>query len=196
MKRKHRVVSKKRRIQNKKYKKTSRLKKASRKHSSARRKKTLLRRKRGTPINPRIAWGLGLMRREGRSASQAARMLRMKLATFLKGAGRFVYRSGRGKPWKVRSEDQLAFDMEVLTPQGRVTVTVRNSRERRLLHAYETALRMFRGAEDGALEELKRFENKSVGGQVLVTDMNQIIELEGADLVDFDSLYTSPGGRL
>jgi hypothetical protein len=135
------------------------------------------------------------MRREGIFASFAARQERMKLDTFRKGAGKFLYRSGPSKPWKARSEDQLTFSMEVLTRQGRVSVIVRGSRERRLLHEYENALRMFRGAEDGAQAELKKFEGKSVGGHILITDMKQIIELEEADLVDFENLYSSPGGR-
>lgn len=135
------------------------------------------------------------MRREGVSASEAAHDQGIKLKTFVKGAGRSLYRSGRGKPWKARSEDQLRFSMSVLTPKGRVAVIVRNSRERKLLHDYETAVNMFRGAEDGADEELKKFAGKRVGGHELVTDTNVLIELEEADELDFDSLYTPPGGK-
>jgi hypothetical protein len=74
----------------------------------------------------------------------------MKLETFRKGAGRFLYRSGRGKPWKARSEDQLRFSMTVLTSRGPLDVVVSNSRERKLLSQYNFALRMFRAGEDGA----------------------------------------------
>ena len=147
------------------------------------------------PIDPRVARGLGVMRREGVSASEAARLQRMKLSTFRKGAGRFLYRSGPGKPWKARTEDQLAFSMEMLTRQGRISVIIHNSRERRLLHDYENALRMFRGAEDGAEAELKKFDGKTVGGYELITDTKLLIELEEADQLDFESLYPSFGGR-
>jgi hypothetical protein len=197
MRRKHLTKpSTKRKLRRKKKPKVRPSTRLARKRQSYRRKKPLVSRKRKIPGDPRIARALGKMRREGISASQAARQERMKLGTLRKGAGRFLYRSGPGKPWKARSEDQLAFSMEVLTAQGRVTVIVRNSRERRLLHRYENALRMFRGAEDGAEAELQKFQGKSVGGHVLLTNVKQIIELEQADLVDVENLYSPSRGRL
>jgi hypothetical protein len=135
------------------------------------------------------------MRRERVSASVAAKREGMKLNTFRKGAGRSLYRPGLGKPWKARSEDQLRFSMSVLTPKGRVDVIVRNSRERKLLHDYESAVNMFRGAEDGAEEELKKFVGKTVGGHELITDIRVLIELEEADELDFESLYSPVGGK-
>jgi hypothetical protein len=184
-----------RNAQSKKRSRITRLKPSSRKHTPVRRKKLVTVRRRRAITDPRIARGLGIMRREGVSASEAAHDQGIKLKTFVKGAGRSLYRSGRGKPWKARSEDQLRFSMSVLTPKGRVAVIVRNSRERKLLHDYETAVNMFRGAEDGADEELKKFAGKRVGGHELVTDTNVLIELEEADELDFDSLYTPPGGK-
>jgi len=135
------------------------------------------------------------MRRLGISASEAAHRQRMKLATLLKGAGRFLYRSGPGKPWKARDKDQLSFSMEVLTPQGRISVIVRNSHERKLLHDYENALRRFRGAEPGAEAALKKFKGKTVGGYQLIADTKLLIELEEAGQLDFENLYSSFGGR-
>lgn len=135
------------------------------------------------------------MRREGISASEVARHERMKLKTFRERAGRYLYRSGPGKPWKARGEDQLAVSMSVLTSQGRVDVVVRNSRERRLLHQYESALRAFRAGEDGAEEALTAFEGQSVGGHRLITDPSLVIQLEEAGQLDFDNLYTSFGAR-
>jgi hypothetical protein len=119
----------------------------------------------------------------------------MKLKTFRKGAGRFLFRSGPGKPWKARNEDQLSFSMTVLTRKGRVDVIVRSTRERKLLYEYESAVRMFRAAEDGAEDELKKFEGKTVGGYELITDIKQLIELEEADELDFESLYSPIGAR-
>ena len=147
------------------------------------------------PTDPRVARGLGLMRREGVSASEAARREGMKLSTFLKSAGRYLYSSGPGKPWKARNEDELSFSMEVLTRKGRISVILRNSRERRLLHDYENAVRMFRGAEDGAEAELKKFKGKTVGGYALITDTKLLIELEEANELDFESLYSSFRGQ-
>jgi hypothetical protein len=119
----------------------------------------------------------------------------MKLDTFRRGAGRFLYRFGPSKPWKARDEDQLSFSMEVLTSHGRISVVVRTSRERRLLHDYENALRMLRGAEDGAEAELKRYTGKTVGGYELITDTKLLIELEEAGQLDFENLYSSFGRR-
>lgn len=147
------------------------------------------------PTDPRVARALGSMRREGLSASKAARHEGMKLNTFRKGAGRFLSRTGPGKPWKARSEDQLRFSMSVLTPKGRVEVIVRNSRERKLLHDYESAVRMFRATEDGAEEELKKFAGKKISGHELITDVKLLIELEEAAELDFESLYSPFGGK-
>ena len=85
--------------------------------------------------------------------------------------------------------------MRILTPKGTVYEVVRGSRERTLNARYEIALRSFRAGEDGAVEELKNFEGLTVGGHVLVTDLNQLIQLEEAGKLDFDALYYSVGGR-
>jgi hypothetical protein len=195
LKRKNRKSPKKHKVHNQKRTRITRSRKAVRKHGRVRRKKLVAVRRRLVITDPRVARGLGVMRREGISASEAAKRGRMKLRTFRKGAGRFLFRSGSGKPWKARSEDQLRFSMSVLTPKGRVAVIVRNSRERKLLHDYEIAVNMFRGAEDRADEELKKFAGKRVGGHELVTDINVLIELEEADELDSDSFYTPPGGK-
>jgi len=135
------------------------------------------------------------MRREGASASKAAQREKIKLATFRKGAGRFLFRSGRGKPWKARSEDQLRFSMTVLTSRGPLDVIVSNSRERKRLSDYNFALRMFRAGEDGAEAALKAFEGKRVGGHVLITDIKLLIELEEAGQLDFEGFYVAIGSR-
>jgi hypothetical protein len=119
----------------------------------------------------------------------------MKLETFRKGAGRFLYRSGPGKPWKARSEDQLRFSMTVLTSRGPLDVNVSNSRERKLLSQYNFALRMFRAGEDGADTALKAFEGRTVGGHRLITDLKLLIELEEAGLLDFEGFYVAIGAR-
>jgi hypothetical protein len=108
--------------------------------------------------DPPVARALGLMRREGAQASAAAREERIKLHTLRKHAGRYLFRSGPGNPWKARSEDQLRFSMTVLTGRGPLDVVVPNSRERKLLNKYNFALRMFRAGEDGADAALRAFE--------------------------------------
>jgi alkylated DNA nucleotide flippase Atl1 len=173
----------------------NRVLKNSRKHRRVRRKKVIRASSRKAITDPRVARAMGLMRREGVSASVAARREKMKLKTFRQRAGRYLYRSGPGKPWKARSEDQLSFSMTVLTSRGPAEVIVRNSRERKLLHEYELALRMFRAGEDGAEAALKAFKGKRVGGHALITDIKLLIELEEAGQLDFDAFYTSIGPR-
>jgi hypothetical protein len=133
------------------------------------------------------------MRRDGISASEASRREKMKLNTFRRGAGKYLHRSGPGKPWKARSQDQLAVSMTVLTSRGPITAVVHSSRERKLLGQYNLALRMFRAGEDGAAAALKAFEGKTVGGQALITNAELLINLEEAGQLDFDTLYTSFG---
>jgi len=195
MKRKILKSPKKRKIQHAKRSRIIGVKRSPRKHRPVRQKIPAAVRRRRAITDPRVARALGLMRREGASASKAAQREKMKLETFRKGAGRFLYRSGRGKPWKGRSEDQLRFAMPVLTSRGPLDVIVSDSRERRLLHQYNLALRMFRAGEDGAEAVLKAFEGKTVGGHALVTDIERLIELEEAGQLDFEGFYVAIGSR-
>lgn len=195
MKRKTLKSPKKRKIQNRNRSSITRVKRSPRKHRPVRRKK-LAAVSRMRPItDPRVARALGLMRRQGASASEAARRERIKLNTLRKYAGRYLYRSGPGKPWKARSEDQLRFSMTVLTSRGPLDVIVPNSQERKLLSQYNFALQMFRAGEDGADATLKRFEGKKVGGHTLITDIKLLIELEEAGQLDFEGFYLAIGAR-
>jgi len=157
--------------------------------------KPFLGRRRQRITDPRIARALGYMRREGVSASEASRREKMKLKTFLKHAGRSLYRAAAGKPWKARNDDHLRFLMTILTTRGPQDVIVNNSRERKLLHDYDLALRMFRAGADGAEAALKAFEGKTVGGHILVTDIKLLIELEEAGQLDHESFYKPIGAR-
>lgn len=195
MKRKNRELTRKGRNRGKAHTRVTRLRKNRRKQRRIRPRKLTHARSRQTIRDPRVARALGLMRREGASASEAAQREKMKLETFRKGAGRFLYRSGPGKPWKARSEDQLRFSMTVPTNRGPLDVIVSDSKERKLLHDYNSALQMFRGGEDGADAALKAFEGKTVGDHVLVTDLKPLIELEEAGLLDFEGFYTPIRGR-
>jgi hypothetical protein len=195
MKRTNRKRRTRRKVHGRRRPNDNRVLKNHRKHRRVRRKKPARAIRRKAITDPRVARALGLMRREGVSASEAARREKMKLKTFRQRAGRYLHRSGPGKPWKARSEDQLSFSMTVLTRRGPAEVIVRNSRQRKLLHRYEFALRMFRAGEDGADAALKEFEGKTVGGHKLITDIKILIELEEAGQLDFDAFYTSIGAR-
>jgi hypothetical protein len=195
MNRKNRKLTKKGRKRGKKHITFKPPRKNGRTQRRTRPRKIARPRSRQTISDPRVARALGFMRRDGASASEAARREKMKLETFRKGAGKFLYRSGPGKPWKARTEDDLRFLMTVLTSQGPLDVIVSNSRQRKLLSDYNFALRMFRAGEDGAEPALKAFEGKKVGGQTLITDINLLIQLEEAGQLDFEGFYVAIGAR-
>ena len=134
---------------------------------------------------------LGLMRQGHATLTKAARQEKIKPETVLRYVGKALYRSGPGKPWRARTSDQVSALMSVLTSRGREPIVVRNSRERRLLGQYEWALRRFRGEEDGAEAALRKFKGKLVGGRPLITDTNQLIQLDDAGQLDFENLYTT-----
>jgi hypothetical protein len=134
------------------------------------------------------------MRREKLSLYKASRIERIKSATVLRYVGNAVHRSGHGKPWKPTKSDRLGATMTVLTAQGPMFVVVKGSTERTRLARYDIALRKWRAGEDGAEKELLVFQGQTVGGQVLITDPDLLIQLEEAGQLDFDTLYFSVGG--
>lgn len=137
---------------------------------------------------------LGRMRRLGWSLNKASKPEHIKPQTVLRHVGKALYRSGPGKPWKATKSDRLAEKMMVLTEQGPIFAVVRSSIERTRLSRYNTALRKWRAAEDGAYEELLAFEGQTVAGHVLITDQDLLIRLEEAGQLDFDAFYYSLGG--
>jgi hypothetical protein len=190
MKRKNRKSPKRRKLQRRKRSRTTPVKRGVRKHRPIKRKKPVRSNK---PTDPRIALGLRLMRRDGLSASQAVRKAKIKLQTFVRGAGNVLYRSGPGKPWKVRTDDKLRFFVKIVTDFGARSVVARNLRERQLASAHNFAVRMWRAGEDGAEARLKEFDGKTVGGYKLITDTKLLTQLEEAGLLDFENLYGSFG---
>src|SRR5260370_12821395 len=88
MKRKNRKSTRKHKSRDRNRSRRTRLKRRPRKHYRARRRMPAAPRKRVVITDPRVARGLGLMRREGASASEAARRERIKLKTFRKCAGK------------------------------------------------------------------------------------------------------------
>lgn len=134
------------------------------------------------------------MRRLGWSLNKAAKHERIKPETVLRHVGRSLYRSSPGKPWKATKSDRLAEKMMVLTEQGPIWDVVRSSIERKRLSRYNSALRKWRAAEDGAYKGLITFKGQRVAGHVLVTDFDTLVRLEEAGQLDFDAFYYSVGG--
>jgi hypothetical protein len=149
---------------------------------------------RQTVVYQKALAALARMRRENLSLARATQLEHIKAKTFLRYVGNAVHRSGPGKPWKPTRSDRLGASMTVLTAQGPTTVIVRGSVERTRLGRYDITLRKWRAGEDGADKELMAFQGQSVGGHVLITDPDILIQLEEAGQLDFDTLYFSVGG--
>ena len=132
--------------------------------------------------------------RRGESLSQAARAEHVKLATIKKYLGGQFHQDAPGKRWKPTKSDRLTARMNVLTPRGPMTVSVRGSRERTRLARYNVALAKWRRGEPGADAELAAFEGQTVGGHPLITDGKLLATLEDASVIDFDELYSSLTG--
>jgi hypothetical protein len=137
---------------------------------------------------------LGRMRRLRWSLNKAAKREHIKPPTVLRHVGKALYRSGPGKPWRATKSDRLAEKMMIVTEQGPIFDVVRSSIERTRLSRYDSVLRKWRAAEDGAYEELLAFEGQTVAGHVLITDQEVLIRLEEAGQLDFDAFYYSLGG--
>jgi hypothetical protein len=141
-------------------------------------------------VQRRVFRVLRRMLQDHDSLSKASRMEGIKSETVVRRARRALRRSGPSKPWKAIPEDQLAAVMNVLTRFGPKPEVVRGSRDRKLLGAYNRALRMFRAGEEGAEAALLGFRGKTVAGHTLITDIKRLIELEEAGKLDFDDLYS------
>jgi hypothetical protein len=83
--------------------------------------------------------------------------------------------------------------MNVLTRFGPTPEIVHSHRERKLLGAYNRAVRMFRAGEDGAEAALLELRGKKIAAHILITDAQLLIQLEEAGRLDFDDLYSSLG---
>ncbi len=159
----------------------------------ARRNSTIALNPHQADIQRRVARVLRRMLEEHESLSKATRLEGIKSKTFVRYARPALRRNGPGKPWKAISEDQLPFVMKVLTKFGAVPEIIPNRRERKLLGAYNRAIRMFRASDDGAEAALRVFRDKKIAGHTLITNVKSLIELEEAGKLDFDDLYSSLG---
>jgi len=173
--------------------KKGRSKPSTSKRRAARRRNTIPRNERQAEVRNRTLHVLARTRR-GESLSRAARAEHVKPATVKKYLRSQFHHDGPGKRWKPTKSDRLSTRMNVLTPLGPTTVTVRGSRERTRLGRYNIALAKWRRGEPGAEAELAAFEGQRVGGKPLITDVKLLATLEDAGEIDFDELYASLAG--
>ena|ERR1700722_6390219 len=163
------------------------------KRNRLRRTSTIARNPREADIQRRVFRVLRRMREQHESLSKATQLEGIKSRTFIRYARPALRRSGPGKPWKAIPEDKLASVMNVLTRFGPTPEIVHSRRERKLLGAYNRAVRMFRAGEDGAEAALLELRGKKIAAHTLITDAKLLIQLEEAGRLDFDDLYSSLG---
>jgi len=137
---------------------------------------------------------LARMRNRGESLAEAARHVHTTSRSVRKHAGKQLKR-GRSGRYSVKQSDALRRDLNVLTHDGYVAVSVRSSRQAH--RASEHLIAVGRFLRTGDREWLKPFVGKRVGGVELLTDPERLHILADADLVKLDALYrNSPvGGR-
>ncbi len=130
------------------------------------------------------------MRADGLSLTRAARESQTTLQTVRKYVGSALTRSPGGR-YVPKASDRLARRIWLLTPRGKVEISVRGSNAASRVARYMAAVDQYlkKGETDGLLE----FEDKSIrAGKVsypFVTDPRLLDRLAQAGEVSFDRLY-------
>jgi hypothetical protein len=130
------------------------------------------------------------------SMTEAAHRSGTTLKTIRRYAGGALQmRSGR---IDVLATDTIAREMRMLTPQGEIDVTVRNSRDARRIARHHNAVRKFVMTRGGDTSKLRPFVGKTLkaGGETytFLTDPATINRLARAGELHFLDIYSSTGG--
>lgn len=132
------------------------------------------------------------MRREGMSLTEAARARGIDFALALQYVGPALYRSSNGR-YRARVFDRLPREVSILTPEGPIWITVRDSRTASKIGEHRARVKEWRRNRDRAV--FTPFDRRSfrAGGVTyrFVTDPETLNQLEGADLLALETLYRS-----
>lgn len=135
---------------------------------------------------------LTLMRRDGLSREQAARIVGTTPAAAKRHAGEALIRSSSGR-YLVTAADSHFRRLVFVTPDGLITVETRDSRAASLVAEFDNAVRHFLATGDA--RGLARFEGKVLraGGHryPFVTDLDTLEELGRRGEISFESIYAS-----
>lgn len=133
---------------------------------------------------------LARMRSRGDSLTQASHASRTTPRSVLKLVGKQLKRNTSGR-YSVTTGDALRRDINVLSAEGYVPVTVRSSKLPQL--ASEHLIAVGRFLRTGDTEWLKPFVGKRVGGVELLTDPDRL-QMIGDAGFKLDSLYRQQRG--
>lgn len=131
-----------------------------------------------------------LMRDEGRSLSRAAKAAGTTVAAVKRHAGAALETAERGR-YRAKASDRLLRPMLVPTPDGPVTLDVRDSRAASLLGRYWAAVgRYLETGDDGPLRRL-RGKGITVNKRFypLITDPHALDRLADGGELSFSDLY-------
>jgi hypothetical protein len=131
--------------------------------------------------------------RSGESLAAACRAEHIKPETFLRHVGSAVRHDKPGGRFRVVAADTLRRDLQVMTVDGPVQVSVRGIKGARNFSAHANAIAHFNRTGDSS--RLNRFKGRTfTAGRrryEYLTDPDRLMELAEADALRLDSLYAS-----
>jgi hypothetical protein len=133
---------------------------------------------------------LALMRREGMSLAQAATRAGTTPNTVRRYAGTAIRKDSRGR-YVAKPSDRLFRRMRFLTPRGRITLDVTNSRTASRIARYFAAVDRY--LKTGKTDALREFRGKAIRvgkvGYPFLTSPRTLDRLASAGEIAFEELY-------
>jgi hypothetical protein len=131
------------------------------------------------------------MRADDVSLSQASREFGIDPRTVIR-RGRSAFRKRPNGRYEAKTIDRLLRVLNVLTPEGRLEIGVRDSRQATLVAEHWNAVHGY--LETGDASPLRRFRGKHItdasGVRVpLLIDLDELDRLGSAGVLSFESLY-------
>ncbi len=161
-----------------------------------RRRNAIPRTEREAQARERALATLALMRRERLALTTAAKAERVDPRTVQRYVGSALRQKGPRERYRPTAHDRIPRTLHVITPQGTLPVTVRDSRTASRIAEYMNAVRTY--VNTGDTSAPNRFKGKTfrAGGKTytLVTDPGTLDRLADAGVLAFEQLYRSTQG--
>lgn len=143
----------------------------------------------------RALHALNDMRRTGMSLRVAASIHGTSPETVRKYVGGALKRDGTGRRYRATASDRLTRRLEFLTPEGKIAVSVRGSRDASRVAHHHNAVKQY--LDTGNAEGLQAFQNQTllIGKRRLpfLTDLGVLESVVQAE-PSFDNLYVRAAG--
>ncbi len=149
-----------------------------------------------TQARERALATLALMRRKGLALAMAAKAERTSPRTVKRYVGSTLRQKGPRGRYRPRAYDRIPRTLHVVTPQGTLPVTVRDSRTASRIAQYMNAVRTYVSTGDSSA--LNRFKGKTfqAGGKTypFLTDPASLDRLADAGALAIEELYGAAHG--